>query len=97
MNGVAVISEEIGHHPEWSNVYNKIHVHLNTHNCDGLSMKDILLAFIMVLLDSSLSQVTIVIFFLSQNEIQLQVKTPSSPSDISFLNQDQILQKWNAL
>ena len=44
MSQVAVIAESRNHHPEWSNVYNRVRVTLTTHDDGGLSMKDIELA-----------------------------------------------------
>ena len=44
MTKVALKAEEIGHHPEWYNVYNKINIVLTTHDVAGLSEKDIILA-----------------------------------------------------
>jgi 4a-hydroxytetrahydrobiopterin dehydratase len=32
MNKAAVVIETFNHHPEWSNVYNKVHVILRTHD-----------------------------------------------------------------
>lgn len=44
MSQVAVVAEKRNHHPEWSNVYNRVDVTLTTHDADGLSMNDIALA-----------------------------------------------------
>jgi 4a-hydroxytetrahydrobiopterin dehydratase len=44
MSKVAVVSEEMSHHPEWFNVYNRVDVTLSTHDCSGLSQLDIDLA-----------------------------------------------------
>ena len=44
MSQVAVVAEKRNHHPEWSNVYNRVDVTLTTHDVDGLSMNDIELA-----------------------------------------------------
>lgn len=41
MTAVALKAEEIGHHPEWFNVYNKLSITLTTHDVKGLSEKDI--------------------------------------------------------
>lgn len=37
MSKVAVLAEEMNHHPEWFNVYNMVDVKLTTHDCSGLS------------------------------------------------------------
>lgn len=44
MTRVALFAEKTNHHPEWTNVYNKVHVTLMTHDCGGVSAKDIALA-----------------------------------------------------
>ncbi|MGB7404903.1 MAG: 4a-hydroxytetrahydrobiopterin dehydratase [Pacificimonas sp.] len=44
MSSVALMAESADHHPEWSNVYNKVDITLTTHDADGLSQKDIDLA-----------------------------------------------------
>ena len=47
MTRVAFYIEKTNHHPEWTNVHNKVHVTLLTHSCDGVSAKDIALALVM--------------------------------------------------
>ena len=44
MARVALIAEKMDHHPEWSNVWNKVEILLTTHDCSGLSERDIALA-----------------------------------------------------
>lgn len=44
MTQVAFHAEKADHHPEWFNVYNKVHITLTTHDADGLSQRDIALA-----------------------------------------------------
>ncbi|XP_034994582.1 pterin-4-alpha-carbinolamine dehydratase isoform X1 [Zootoca vivipara] len=44
MTRVALQAEKLDHHPEWFNVYNKVHITLSTHECGGLSERDINLA-----------------------------------------------------
>ncbi len=44
MNRVALLAETQDHHPEWSNVYNRVEILLSTHHCDGLSERDLKLA-----------------------------------------------------
>lgn len=44
MTRVALKAEAAGHHPEWSNVYNKVTITLTTHDAGGLTEKDVALA-----------------------------------------------------
>ena len=44
MSQVAIVAEKLNHHPEWSNVYNRVQVQLTTHDVGGLSELDFKLA-----------------------------------------------------
>eukprot|EP01134_Creolimax_fragrantissima_P004678 CFRG4678T1 len=44
MTRVAIKADKMDHHPEWFNVYNKVQVTLSTHDCGGLSTRDVELA-----------------------------------------------------
>lgn len=44
INKVALLAEEMNHHPEWNNVYNKLNIRLSTHDISGISEKDFELA-----------------------------------------------------
>jgi 4a-hydroxytetrahydrobiopterin dehydratase len=44
MAQVAILAERMDHHPEWSNVYNRVDVLLTTHDAGGLSERDVELA-----------------------------------------------------
>ena len=44
MASVAILAEKMDHHPEWSNVYNRVDILLTTHDADGLSDRDATLA-----------------------------------------------------
>ncbi len=44
MSRVALLAEKADHHPEWSNVWNRVEIMLTTHDAGGLSHRDIDLA-----------------------------------------------------
>ncbi|WP_372002629.1 4a-hydroxytetrahydrobiopterin dehydratase [Tistrella mobilis] len=44
MTRVAIAADGQDHHPEWSNVYNRVTILLTTHDADGLSARDAKLA-----------------------------------------------------
>jgi 4a-hydroxytetrahydrobiopterin dehydratase len=44
MSRVALLAEQQNHHPEWSNVWNRVEILLTTHEAGGLSARDVALA-----------------------------------------------------
>ncbi len=44
MTRVALLAQAADHHPEWSNVYNKVRITLSTHDAGGLTDRDVALA-----------------------------------------------------
>ena len=44
MSRVALLAEAMNHHPEWSNVWNRVEIHLTTHDAGGISDLDFQLA-----------------------------------------------------
>jgi 4a-hydroxytetrahydrobiopterin dehydratase len=40
MGQMALVSEKLGHHPEWFNVYNRVSVELVTHDAGGITALD---------------------------------------------------------
>jgi 4a-hydroxytetrahydrobiopterin dehydratase len=44
MARVALLAEKAGHHPDWSNVYNRVEITLSTHDAGGMTQKDVDLA-----------------------------------------------------
>lgn len=44
MTQVALLAEKQDHHPEWTNVWNRVEITLSTHDAGGLSQRDLKLA-----------------------------------------------------
>ena len=44
MSEIAIEADKLDHHPEWSNVYNRVAITLTTHDADGLTARDQALA-----------------------------------------------------
>lgn len=44
MSRIALQADKMDHHPEWSNVYSTVDITLSTHDCGGLSERDVALA-----------------------------------------------------
>lgn len=41
---IALLSEKMNHHADWSGVYNKVNIRLSTHDAGGVTQKDIKMA-----------------------------------------------------
>lgn len=44
MSRIAFDCEALNHHPDWTNVYNKLNISLSTHDANGVTEKDFKLA-----------------------------------------------------
>jgi len=44
MSRIAFECEALNHHPNWTNVYNKLNISLSTHDANGVTEKDFKLA-----------------------------------------------------
>ena len=55
MASVATKAEALAHHPEWSNVWNRVTVDLSTHDAGGITEKDFELAAAMEALAKKLA------------------------------------------
>lgn len=58
MQQVAAVCEEMNHHPEWRNIYNRVWVELTTHDTGTITEKDLLLAEAMNQIFTSMNQGT---------------------------------------
>lgn len=47
MTQAALHAERLDHHPDWRNIYNRVHVRLSTHEAGGITVRDVQLARIM--------------------------------------------------
>jgi 4a-hydroxytetrahydrobiopterin dehydratase len=41
---IALLSEKLNHHADWSGVYNRVHIRLSTHDAGGVTAKDLQMA-----------------------------------------------------
>jgi 4a-hydroxytetrahydrobiopterin dehydratase len=44
MSSVALIAQQLDHHPDWTNVYNRVSIALHTHDRGGITSRDVELA-----------------------------------------------------
>ena len=44
MTRVALLAEQMNHHPEWSNVYDRVRITLTSHDAGGLTERDLAMA-----------------------------------------------------
>ena len=44
MTAIALEAEKLNHHPDWSNVYNRVSINLTTHEANGVTQLDLDLA-----------------------------------------------------
>ena len=44
MTRVALLADKVDHHPEWSNVYNRVEILLTTHDAGGVTERDLNMA-----------------------------------------------------
>ena len=73
MTRAALLAAKMDHHPEWSNVYNRVDVLLTTHDAGGLSERDVELA----------GAIDAVLAFAEQSKVRRQVRSAASTSPLA--------------
>lgn len=56
MSSAALVAQRMDHHPEWSNVWNKVRIDLTTHDAGEITALDVKLAHALEVLASRLPQ-----------------------------------------
>lgn len=44
MTAAAIVAQEMDHHPDWTNVYDRVTIRLSSHDVGGISERDFVLA-----------------------------------------------------
>ncbi|XP_037657311.1 protein Shroom1-like isoform X2 [Choloepus didactylus] len=73
MSRVALQAEKMNHHPEWFNVYNKVQITLTSHDCNGLTKRDVKLAQFIEKAAASMSELLFVSIYGAEFFMKLYV------------------------
>lgn len=75
MKLTASVADRLDHHPEWFNVFNRVEVLLSTHTANGLTIKDIILAYEMAIIAKTAENATeeqlVSVYSISESEKNL--------------------------